>query len=157
MANVVGFTRRKEDGKYDIKLCTSQPALCEVQTGYYRFINDQPKDAFYPYPSSGDNINIFIPSRIVEDKVNFKNLVLDNIRKKQSCYKIDPCNIYVQNVCCKNAKMPEDDIIIPVQQESNDKTDEEKEGPVIFAILMIVFVSLILIGSIIVVSIMAMK
>jgi len=100
MGSVVAFSKQKTDGKYVIKICTLEPNVCDVQNGYYKIDNTQPKEWHFAFPSTQDNTNIFIPSRIVEDPTAFQSLVLSTLQNRPNCLKIDPCDDFAKKWCC---------------------------------------------------------
>lgn len=137
MANVVGFSRIGDEGKYDVKVCTNQ--VCEIQEGYYKLQNNNPKEQLFPFPSSLDNSNVFIPERVVEDKTAFDMFVVKKYLAKPECVDIDPCNIYTNDVCCKEKTQETDN------EETDNKDKKSMTGLLVFVIILAVFLFGILI------------
>lgn len=158
MASVVGFTKMtNSDGKYDIKICTKEPYSCDIQVGYYRIINNKPHLQYFPFPSTIDNVNVFIPSRIVEEKSGeLKRYVWDLFREKPSCLAIDPCNVYTRDYCCKDAKFTiskvEDDANTAKKIESSSTSSVKKDGDdntgIWWIVILTITVVLLLVGVI---------
>lgn len=142
--SVVGFT--KVNGKYDIKLCTTQPYVCDIQTGYYRVNNATPETQFYPFPSTVDNKNVFIPSRIVEDKDAFKKYVIDYITARGiKCLNMDPCTVYNVGVCC-NGKSDTSGSVSNSTDASAQSSNNTNKLSVGWLILMIIVITLLIIS-----------
>lgn len=119
MASVVAYNKNVNDNKYDIKICTSKPDTCNVHGGYYKLTNPMPSEWLLPFPSTADNVNVFIPSRVVEDANSFKHLVLNNIKDNPKCLTLDPCNIYSEQWCCKKGQQSIDTIKADKDMDAN--------------------------------------
>ena len=100
MANVVGFNRIGDEGKFDIKICTND--VCQIKEGYYKLTNDKPGEQLFPFPATSDNKNVFVPERVVEDSSAFDAFVLSKFLTKPECITIEPCNVYTKSMCCMN-------------------------------------------------------
>lgn len=150
MGSVVAFSKQKTDGKYVIKICTVDPNACDVQTGYYKIENTKPKDWFFAFPSTQDNANVFIPSRIIEDHHAFQSLVLSTLPNGPTCLKIDPCDNFSSMWCCNTQVASENnnsDATITVSSSgSSTKLKTSKMLTVWFITLLVLFgISLILV------------
>lgn len=146
MASVVGFTKiGGEFGKYDIKLCNMEPHVCDIQSNYYRLKNENPHSQYFPFPSTMDNINVFIPSRIIEDRAAFKKYVIDLFRKQPKCLKIDPCNVYTKDICCDGSWNPNDVNGYHKNDDGKEKDKNSNNGITDVDIIWIVVISILLV------------
>ena len=134
MANVVGYSKIGDEGKYDVKICTND--VCEIQPGYYKLQNNDPKTQIFPFPANDDNSSVFIPARIVEDKSALDSYVVAKFLKKPDCLSIDPCNIYTKDLCCTSSTT-----------KNNDNNTNSFTGMMIVTIIMAIIFLIILVGA----------
>lgn len=124
--SVVGYSKTNSfEGKYDIKICSNSqhsPYMCDIQSGHYRMINDFPQTQFFAnFPATADNVNVFIPSRVVEDTRMFKQFVLDQMLVRPKCLTMDPCNLYTKPYCCSDDADDNDKVVVSsVSSEESD-------------------------------------
>lgn len=107
MGEVADYT--KVGGLYDVKICNKQG--CSVETGHYKIKNPEPEGEskqVYSFPSTADNTIIFVPGRVVEDKQAFSKYVIGQTKTQQTCYNIDPCNVYTKELCCETSELEEE-------------------------------------------------
>lgn len=82
---------------YDAKVCLND--RCNILQNQYKFENMDPKNQIFPFPSTSDNKVFMVPNRVAQDEQALKEYVISKA-KSQTCFDIDPCDVYTSKYCC---------------------------------------------------------
>jgi len=120
MSVVSQYSKVGNSTLYDAKVCVRDK--CDIIVDQYRFVNGSPSDQIFAFPSTADNKVFMVGERIVQDSKAFQDLVINNA-KKQTCFDIDPCDVYTAEYCCSTKQVPSTKGTTPTTppSQSNDK------------------------------------
>lgn len=149
MSYVTQYSKVGDSTLYDARVCVKDK--CEIVQDQYKFVNESPKEQQFPFPSTSDNTVFMVGRRVMQDK-NAINEYIIKYAKKQSCFDIDPCDVYAAPYCCKkNTKAK----TVIHEEGINSKPSETTEVNTISGIWFFLFFLVIGLFSIVLIALLA--